>query len=29
MKIVIEPFVEASLSEIAFYIENRNTRGAG
>lgn len=29
MKIVIEPFAEASLREIAFYIENRNTRGAG
>jgi hypothetical protein len=29
MKVLIEPFAEASLLEITLYIEMRNTRGAG
>jgi len=29
MKVVIEPFAEATLREIAIFIQSRNTRGAG
>lgn len=28
MKILIEPFAEASLQEIAFFIESKNTSGS-